>query len=172
MILLHYPLATLVHPVVCHSLENFRGIPKWLQMCEDAQYRPLHQEDDITLCASLKTSFNTGLGDTMVPDSLCACWKWWNYNSSWQCSVPGKLTALFSLELPLPLWRHLILNHFFEFLTLLMYFLTNFYTCWAKPINKISQLHVYFEHYLQVLANHALHEELSSTLFTKFSSEE
>lgn len=115
--------STLVHPVVCNSSENFRGILKWLQMCKDARYRPLHQEDDITLHASFRSSsFSPELGDTIVPDSLCACWEWWDYNSSWQCSVPRKLTALFNLEFPLPLWSHLILNLFYGFLTLLTYF--------------------------------------------------
>lgn len=117
-----YPFSALVHPVVCNCLENFRGIPKWLQMCKDAHHRPLHQEDDITLHASFKSSsFSTELGDTIVPDSQYACGEWWDYNSSWQCSVPRNLTALFSLEFPLPLWSHLILNLFYGFLTLLMY---------------------------------------------------
>lgn len=123
MFLPPYPSSTLVHPVVCNCLENFRGIPNWLQMCKDAHHRPLHQEDDITLHASFKSSsFNTELGDTIVPDSQCACGEWWDYNSSWQCSVPRNLTALFSLEFPLPLWSHLILNLFYGFLTLLMYY--------------------------------------------------
>lgn len=78
---------------------------------KDAHYRPLHQEDDITLHASFKSSsFHTEPRDTIVPDLLCACWEWWDYNSSWQCSVPRKLTALFSFQFPLPLWSHLILN--------------------------------------------------------------
>lgn len=78
---------------------------------KDAHYRPLHQEDDITPHASFKSSsFHTEPRDTIVPDLLCACWEWWDYNSSWQCSVPRKLTALFSFQFPLPLWSHLILN--------------------------------------------------------------
>lgn len=180
MFLPPYPSSTLVHPVVCNCLENFRGIPNWLQMCKDAHHRPLHQEDDITLHASFKSSsFNTELGDTIVPDSQCACGEWWDYNSSWQCSVPRNLTALFSLEFPLPLWSHLILNLFYGFLTLLMYYssLTKFYRHIFRPKygRRLSDVQLWHFTILnptcKYLSTKNLHEELSSMYFMELITE-